>query len=471
MWKKLSKHNTISILHIGSALLLAAVLVLSAFTTSFVTSASGTRNSPPYAPSNPFPVNKSTNVPIITNLVWTGGDPDNDTVTYNVYFGTNQTPPQVATKITTTLYNPGNMNFSTTYYWRIVAWDNHSQSTPGPLWEFTTTIKANHPPNVPNNPNPGNETKAVSLHTNLSWKGGDPDNDTVFYDLYFGQNTTPSKKAGNLTNTTYTSLGTLSYNTIYYWRIIATDNHSASTNGPLWMFTTEKAPQGNVSVTITKPVNNSFYFQDVRHNLSGRTIVYGSITITASASSPAGIARVDFYIDGKLVGNATTEPYTYFWKISIQLSLKHTIKVVAIDKDGKNASAEITVTRWRFHVLPVIIIGAALLSSAISHTTMTGLVFNLKENGRGYTFFAIHMHFHSVGLLKNEHGIITMKQCTARFVIGPMTIFRLGPPRTFAYISITFLGGIRIPSNTGQGLLQSLLQSRSQGKAKGSSNR
>jgi hypothetical protein len=30
------------------------------------------------------------------------------------------------------------MDYETMYYWQIVAWDNHGESTPGPEWEFTT---------------------------------------------------------------------------------------------------------------------------------------------------------------------------------------------------------------------------------------------------------------------------------------------------------------------------------------------
>lgn len=468
MWKKLSNHDTISMLHVGSALLLAVILVISSFVSSVVTSADGSRNNPPYVPSNPFPVNGSTNISITTHLNWTGGDPDNDTVTYNVFFGTNQTPPQVATNITTTMYNQGTMNFSTTYYWKIISWDNNSQSTSGPLWVFTT--RANQPPNEPSDPFPANNSVDVAVNTELSWTGGDPDNDSVSYDVYFGTNQTPGQVANNISTTLY-SPGILASSTQYFWRIVARDQYNATTAGPLWDFTTIGIPE-NITVKITQPLNNSLYINGVRHNLSGRTIVYGAITITAEVSSPEGIQRVDFYVDGKFLGNDTLSPYEFPWNPFIQfngLSLRHTIKVTAVDVDNESASAQINVTKWRFHVLPVLLLGAAVVSSAITHTTMKGLVFNLRENGQGYTFFAIYMKYHTVGLLRNQHGIIQMKRCTARRVIGPMTIFRLGPFHTFVYVSITFLGNLRIATNPTGGLLQNFL--RPQGTAGSSSNR
>jgi len=50
-------------------------------------------NNPPYEPSNPIPPNGSINV-IPGCLEWTGGDPDGDTVTYDVYCG-NTIPPYI----------------------------------------------------------------------------------------------------------------------------------------------------------------------------------------------------------------------------------------------------------------------------------------------------------------------------------------------------------------------------------------
>jgi hypothetical protein len=452
MWKKLSNHDTISMLHVGGALLLAMILVISSFATSAGPSSDLGRNSPPYTPKNPFPVNGSTNNSINTHLNWTGGDPDNDTVTYNVFFGTNQTPAQVATNISTTVYSPGTLNFSTKYFWRIIAWDNHSQSTSGPLWEFTT--RANHPPNTPGSPDPGNGTTNVSVTTGLSWTGGDPDNDTVKYDLYFGQAASPPKIASNLTDTNFTSLGTLLDSTLYFWRVIATDNHSASTSGPLWMFTTGTS---SVNVTITKPLNHMLYLNDVGYKFIGTTIVYGPITITADATSNAGIKNVTFYIDGKPVKNFTAGPYEYPWNSTVK-GLRHTIKVVAYDNNGKNGSAVISIIKWKFHIIPWLIAGALVVSLLIPHTTMKGFVLNLRQNGvRGYTFFALRMHFHTVSLFKNVHGVIKMKRVVVRFAFPPTVIVKLGPPRTLSYLSIKFLGSSMSTLTHPGGILQGLL--------------
>ena len=104
-------------------------------------------NQPPYTPSEPYPENGSTDTSIYADLSWVGGDPDLDPVTYDVYFGTASPPPKVVSNQSSTIYNPGTLEHDTTYYWKIVAWDDFNVSAKGPIWEFTTA--GNQPPYPP----------------------------------------------------------------------------------------------------------------------------------------------------------------------------------------------------------------------------------------------------------------------------------------------------------------------------------
>ena len=201
-------------------------------------------NSPPYTPSNPSPTNHATDVDINANLYWTGGDPDpGDTVTYDVYFGTSSSPPQVATGQSGTTYDPGTMSFSTDYYWKIVSWDNHVASTSGPIWDFTTGSEPNDPPNPPSDPIPMDGSTDVSIDTLLGWTCSDPDGDPLVYDVYLeaGDPTPDDLVSDDQTSTIYDPEEDLDYGITYYWQIIAKDSHSATTEGPIWSFTTEEA--------------------------------------------------------------------------------------------------------------------------------------------------------------------------------------------------------------------------------------
>jgi PKD repeat protein len=96
-------------------------------------------NNAPYVPDNPSPSDGATDVPVDMVLSWTGGDPDaEDTVTYDVYFGTSMSPPLVAENQPENTYDPGTRDYSTEYYWRIAATDNHGDSNESEAWNFTT---------------------------------------------------------------------------------------------------------------------------------------------------------------------------------------------------------------------------------------------------------------------------------------------------------------------------------------------
>jgi len=212
-----------------------------------------TDNQPPYQPNYPDPENNSIDVNTNINISWTGGDPDGDPVEYDIYFGTDPNPPNVATNYTNTTYYPNRLDYNTQYYWRIDAWDDYGYSTTGYIWSYTT--RDDNPPNIPNNPDPENNSIDVNTNINISWTGGDPDGDPVEYDIYFGTDPNPPNVATNYTNTTYYP-NRLDYNTQYYWRIDAWDDYGYSTTGYIWSYTTKDDNPPNIP-SNPYPVNES----------------------------------------------------------------------------------------------------------------------------------------------------------------------------------------------------------------------
>jgi hypothetical protein len=101
-------------------------------------------NSPPDVPSYLSPDNGATGLSVDeTDILWEpSNDPDGDTVTYDVYLGTSDTlATPVAENLTMTTYDPGTLSCNATYYWKVVACDNHETCTEGPLWDFSTVVE------------------------------------------------------------------------------------------------------------------------------------------------------------------------------------------------------------------------------------------------------------------------------------------------------------------------------------------
>lgn len=119
--------------------------------TSFPTS-SGTRGSyhpniwfvtPTTEPPTPavatLPTDAASNVNITTQLRWnnTGGSPTG----YRLWFGTNNPPSNIESALVLyeTSYTPGiYLDYGTTYYWRVVPFNDYGPATDCPVWSFNT---------------------------------------------------------------------------------------------------------------------------------------------------------------------------------------------------------------------------------------------------------------------------------------------------------------------------------------------
>ena len=97
-------------------------------------------NNAPNQPSSPNPSNGANNQMVNSTLSWVGTDPNGDPLTYDVYFGTSSNLPLASSNQSNANFNPGQLNNSSTYYWKIVAKDNQGATTTGPVWSFSTLI-------------------------------------------------------------------------------------------------------------------------------------------------------------------------------------------------------------------------------------------------------------------------------------------------------------------------------------------
>jgi len=233
-------------------------------------------NYPPLKPSNPDPEDGSTGVSINANLSWTGGDPDGDPVSYDVYFGTTNPPPLVVNNQTSESFPPGTMEYNTTYFWKIIAWDNSSESNESTIWDFTTEKVTNNPPYPASDPNPENGSINVCINDDLFWSGEDQDGDSITFDVYFGVNSIPPQVSNNQSIENYDP-GMMNLNTTYYWQIVTWDTQGDSTKSPIWCFATESnsppsAP--DISGPNSGRIGTSYEYKFVSNDPNGHDIYY-----------------------------------------------------------------------------------------------------------------------------------------------------------------------------------------------------
>ncbi|MEW7289146.1 fibronectin type III domain-containing protein [Aquimarina sp. 2304DJ70-9] len=70
-------------------------------------------------------------------LDWDANDADGDTLVYDVYFGTSDSPTLVEENITASQLEMS-VSPGTTYYWRVVVKDSNQNATMGQVWNFRT---------------------------------------------------------------------------------------------------------------------------------------------------------------------------------------------------------------------------------------------------------------------------------------------------------------------------------------------
>ena len=269
-----------------------------------------------YLPVYPSPADKATQVSLIPALRWRGGTLYLDnTLTYDVYFGTSSPPPLVATNLSGTTYIPGILDYFTTYYWKVVSRDSSGVETPGPIWSFTTV---SNPPQLNNFSPPDGAINVAMINPTLSWTATDPNpGDTLTYDIYLGTAPNPPLKVSNQSAASYQA-GLLYHMTRYYWKIVARDNHGSETAGPILSFTTLdnppqfdtfSPPDGRIDVSLTPTLSW------VAHDSDPGDILTYDIYFGTSSSPPLVLSNqtVTSYQPGQL-----SYLTVYYWKIVVR---------------------------------------------------------------------------------------------------------------------------------------------------------
>jgi len=235
-------------------------------------------NSAPSAPVYVEPANGAGGQSTVIDLRWQPSvDPDDDPVTYEVFFGTAPGPPLIDAHRVSTWFTPPALLNSTTYYWKVIARDDHGHTSSGQVWSFTT---AGIPPFPPTLLSPQNAAVGLATAPTFSWAA---DSHATAYAVQVstvrGFTTTVFADSG-LTGTTRQVVG-LDSATTYYWRVQAINAYGTSAWSAPWFFSTAVACPASVeyggTTYSTVVIGGQCWF---RENLALGTAIPGTTNQT-----------------------------------------------------------------------------------------------------------------------------------------------------------------------------------------------
>ncbi len=195
-------------------------------------------NTPPLNPSNPIPLNGSSEVDLQLTLRWNCSDPDGDILRYDVYFG--GSVDSLKKIITDTFYDSlslDELENDTEYFWKIVVKDGNGGQNEGPVWKFKTVDTVEPADPEITYEYPLNNATGMQNGMKLLWNG----RNFEYFKIFFGTSNNPSY-IGNTASAQY--IPNLEEGQTYFWRIVAVGNGKEK-SGPVWSFSTSASEDDN----------------------------------------------------------------------------------------------------------------------------------------------------------------------------------------------------------------------------------
>jgi len=222
-------------------------------------------------PTGPLPADGATDAPLWSRLSWNAQDPYFRITNFDVYFGTDPSPPLDASHVRKYGNDYNRFLPQTRYYWRIVLRDIDGHEASGPVWSFMT--RANTPPFAPYRPFPESGAEDQAIDVTLRWSASDVDKQPLISDVRFGTENPPPLVASNIATALHqpeNELGgvyqpqNVMAGTVYYWQVTLHDPFGGTADGPVWSFSTETgqalfsnfgAVANNANVNVTWKLN------------------------------------------------------------------------------------------------------------------------------------------------------------------------------------------------------------------------
>ncbi|MGA9363770.1 MAG: choice-of-anchor D domain-containing protein [Bacteroidota bacterium] len=267
---------------------------------------------PPAAPTLVSPANGATGVPTSPTLSWNASS---GATSYSLQVATSPSFDTLyisQTGITATSYVISGLVPSTTCYWHVSASNASGSSSYSNVWSFTTVVRS---PDAPTLASPPCYATGVPTSPTFSWNGS---SGATSYHLQVSPYPNFSAVILDTAGITSTSVAVagLDSNSMYYWRVSASNASGSSSYSNVWSFTT--VVRSPAAPTLVSPAN-------------GATGVPTSPTLSWNASSGATWYHLQFSttsnfsvvsIDLSYLAS-TSVPITgldsnatYFWRVS-----------------------------------------------------------------------------------------------------------------------------------------------------------
>lgn len=181
---------------------------------------------------------------------------------------------------------------------------------------------------------------------------------------------------------------------IFLWQMDAGAN---AAQYPWPMFGHDAAHTGRIQL----PADYVMPTVSISAPTSGATVSGKTVTYSANASDNVGVAKVEFYADGKLVGTDTTAPFSIAWDTTTFTNGSHSLAARAYDAAG-NAAASATVSVTVNNpdtTAPTVAITSPTNGSYVAHGTTVTISANASDTGIVTTGIA-KVEFYVNGTLK-----------------------------------------------------------------------
>ncbi|AYL95429.1 hypothetical protein [Mucilaginibacter celer] len=131
---------------------------------------------------------------------------------------------------------------NTPYSWTVSAKSAAAATSKSDTWKFYNS----GPATVNYAPFPAEIVAPVMNQTvtvtngkmDLSWNGSDADNDTILYDIYFGDSSSPALLKNKASENILKDVAVVAGKT-YYWKVITTDSKGNTSDSGIYKFTTK----------------------------------------------------------------------------------------------------------------------------------------------------------------------------------------------------------------------------------------